>query len=130
MNAASPDVVGKAKPAPNAAEEEHKSYATQVTYDGYLRKWILPRWRSYHLTEVKAVEVEKWLKTLALLAREAKACPEPAERLCFWLRSPRRARILFRGPNFRPLANRFQTAFGPKGAAGYAKLEGTRRRRL
>jgi len=67
-----PDVFSKGKPAPNATGEEHKSYATQVTYDGYLRKWILPRWRSYRLTEVKAVDVEKWLKTLAL-AKGSKA---------------------------------------------------------
>ncbi len=67
-----PDVFFKGKPAASAAEEERKSYATQVTYDGYLRKWILPRWRSYRLTEVKAVEVEKWLKSVAL-ARGSKA---------------------------------------------------------
>lgn len=59
-----PDVFSKGKPAPNATEEEHKSYATQVTYDRYLKKWILPRWRSYRLTEIKAVEVEKWLRML------------------------------------------------------------------
>lgn len=67
-----PDVFTKDKPAASAREEERKSYATQVTYDGYLRKWILPRWRSYRLTQVKAVEVEKWLKTLAL-AKGSKA---------------------------------------------------------
>lgn len=54
------------------AGTEDKSHATQVTCDGYLRKWILPRWRSYRLTEVRAVEVEKWLKTL-LLANGSKA---------------------------------------------------------
>jgi integrase len=67
-----PDVMRHGKPTPEAAEEEHKSYATQVTYDGYLKKWIVPRWRSHRLTEVKAVEVEKWLKTLAL-AKGSKA---------------------------------------------------------
>jgi integrase len=29
-----------------------------------LRKWILPRWRSYRLADVKAVQVEQWLKSL------------------------------------------------------------------
>jgi len=43
-----------------------KSYATQDTYEGYLRKWILPRWRSYRLPDVKAVQVEQWLKSLPL----------------------------------------------------------------
>ncbi|HKT13317.1 MAG TPA: hypothetical protein VJW77_15975 [Terriglobia bacterium] len=38
-----PDVFGKCKPTPDVAQEERKSYATQVTYDGYLRKWIVPR---------------------------------------------------------------------------------------
>ena len=41
-----------------------KSYSTQVTYEGYLRKWILPRWRAYRLKDIKAVDVEKWLKCL------------------------------------------------------------------
>lgn len=61
-----PDVFNKSKPAPTATAGEGKSHATQMTYDGYLRKWILPRWRSYRLTEIKAVEVEKWLNALAL----------------------------------------------------------------
>jgi integrase len=59
-----PDVFNKIKPAPDATDEDHKSYSTQVTYEGYLKKWILPRWRACRLAEVKAVEVEKWLKSL------------------------------------------------------------------
>jgi integrase len=47
-------------------DENRKSYATQVTYEGYLRKWILPRWKSYRLPDVKAVQVEQWLKPLPL----------------------------------------------------------------
>jgi hypothetical protein len=35
-----------------------------VTYEGYLKKWILPRWRACRLTDIKATEVEKWLKSL------------------------------------------------------------------
>lgn len=74
-----PDIFNKTKPVPDATEEDRKSYATQVTYDGYLRKWVLPRWRSCRLSEIKAVDVEKWLKTLCfpktgvLLARGSKA---------------------------------------------------------
>ena len=41
-----------------------KSRKTQVTYAGYFRKWILPRWGSYRVTEVKAVAVEQWLRSL------------------------------------------------------------------
>jgi integrase len=59
-----PDIFNKTKPAPDAEDEDRKSYSTQVTYEGYLKKWILPRWRACRLTDIKAVEVEKWLKTL------------------------------------------------------------------
>ena len=37
-----------------------------------MKKWILPRWRSHHLGDVKAVQVEQWLKTVPL-ARGSKA---------------------------------------------------------
>lgn len=74
-----PDIFNKTKPVPNAANEDRKSYATQVTYEGYLKKWILPCWGgACRLTDVKAVEVEKWLKPLCfkktgvLLARGAR----------------------------------------------------------
>jgi integrase len=43
-----------------------KTHSTKVTYEGYLRKWILPRWGSYFVTEVRAGEVELWLRSLAL----------------------------------------------------------------
>jgi integrase len=41
-----------------------KTKKTQVTYEGYFKKWILPRWGSYRVTEVKAVAVEQWLRSL------------------------------------------------------------------
>jgi integrase len=74
-----PDIFNKTKPSPGAAEEDCKSYSTQVTYEGYLKRWILPRWRVCRLTEVRAVEVEKWLRSLSFpksgvpLARGSKA---------------------------------------------------------
>ena len=43
-----------------------KTYSTKVTYEGYLNKWILPRWGNYPLTHVNAGEVELWLRSLAL----------------------------------------------------------------
>jgi integrase len=72
-----PDIFYKENPE-KISDDERKSYSTQDTYDGYLRKWILPRWRSYRLSEVKAVEVERWLKTLSFengdpLAKGSKA---------------------------------------------------------
>ena len=67
-----PDIFAKKKPATGNGDEHHKSYSTQCAYDIYLNKWILPRWRSYRLSEVKAVDVEAWLKTLPL-ARGSRA---------------------------------------------------------
>jgi integrase len=43
-----------------------KTHSTKVTYEGYLIKWILPRWGSYVVTEIRAGEVEVWLRSLAL----------------------------------------------------------------
>jgi integrase len=74
-----PDIFDRKKPAPNATNEDRKSYSTQSIYDGYLRKWIGPRWGSFRLSEVKAVHVEGWLKALCFpktavpLARGTKA---------------------------------------------------------
>jgi hypothetical protein len=74
-----PDVFSKTKPSSGNSDENCKSYATQVTYEGYLKRWILPRWRAYRLTEIRAVDVEKWLKSLCFpktgvpLARGSKA---------------------------------------------------------
>ena len=61
-----PDIVNGTRPLGSQAgeDETRKSFSTQTTYAGYLRKWILPRWRSYRLTDVKAVQVEQWLKSL------------------------------------------------------------------
>ncbi len=63
-----PDVVHGTRPLGSEAgdDELRKSYSTQVTYQAYLSKWILPRWRSYRLTDVKPVHVEQWLQTLPL----------------------------------------------------------------
>jgi integrase len=40
------------------------SYSTKKAYAGYLEKWIDPRWGDYRLLDVRAVEVESWLKSL------------------------------------------------------------------
>ena len=36
------------------------AYSTKRAYQGYLGKWIVPRWGNYLLPNVKAVEVEFW----------------------------------------------------------------------
>jgi integrase len=70
-----PDVFSKKRPRIGTVcehEEGRKSYSTQETYEGYLKKWIVPRWGSYRLGDVKAVQVEQWLKTVPL-ARGSRA---------------------------------------------------------
>lgn len=74
-----PDIFNKTKPGPDAPQEDCKSYSTQSIYESYLTKWILPRWGSCRLSEVKAVQVEGWLRGLCFagtsvpLARGTKA---------------------------------------------------------
>ena len=43
-----------------------KTHSTKVTYEGYLNKWILPRWEGHLLVRVNAGEVELWLRSLPL----------------------------------------------------------------
>lgn len=64
-----PDIFCKNQPGKreeSSGSEVRKSYATQDTYEGYLKKWILPRWRSYRLGDVKTVQVEQWLHSVPL----------------------------------------------------------------
>ena len=46
--------------------EAGKTFATIRTNEGYLERWILPRWSSYRLKAIKAVIVEEWLRSLPL----------------------------------------------------------------
>jgi site-specific recombinase XerD len=48
------------------AENVWKTHSTKVTYQGYLNKWILPRWGNYPLARINAGEVELWLRSLSL----------------------------------------------------------------
>ncbi|HEU5414037.1 MAG TPA: hypothetical protein VFW31_09780 [Candidatus Angelobacter sp.] len=43
-----------------------KTHSTKVTYQGYLNKWILPRWGACALAGINAGEVELWLRSLPL----------------------------------------------------------------
>ncbi len=40
------------------------AYSTEKAYAGYLEKWIEPRWGRYGLSEIRATEVELWLRDL------------------------------------------------------------------
>jgi len=57
-----PDVFLGEKPV--APTDGHKSYATQYAYQNYLKHWILPRWKQHRVDQIKAVQVESWLKNL------------------------------------------------------------------
>ncbi len=52
--------------------DSFRSFATVKTYRGYIRKWIKPKWGSFYLDEVKAVDVEAWLRRLPM-ARSSRA---------------------------------------------------------
>jgi len=41
-------------------------YGTQQSHLSTLKRWILPRWGSYLLEQVKPVDVEEWLRSVAL----------------------------------------------------------------
>ena len=40
------------------------AHSTKKAYAGYLSKWIEPRWGGYRLLDIRAVEVESWLRSL------------------------------------------------------------------
>jgi integrase len=52
--------------------DSFRSFATVKTYRGYIRKWVKPRWGSFHLDEIKALDMEGWLRQLPL-ARSSRA---------------------------------------------------------
>jgi integrase len=54
-------------------ELPNKSPYAQDVYNGYLSKWITPKWQGYNLYEIHSVEVERWLGTLKSLANGTRA---------------------------------------------------------
>jgi integrase len=51
-----------------AEDNYNRAYSTKAAYRCYLDNWILPRWRTYLLDEVKTVAVEEWLGKLPMAA--------------------------------------------------------------
>ena len=49
-----------------APNNRWKTHSTKLSYRGYLRKWIIPRWGGYTLTRIRAGEIELWLRSLPL----------------------------------------------------------------
>jgi len=67
-----PEIFHDRLPEPGARDDQQKAYSTQYAYEVYLKKWILPRWRSYRLGGCESRGLEAWLKGLPL-ARGTKA---------------------------------------------------------
>ena len=64
-----------------ATDHTWKTHSTKVTYQGYLNKWILPRWGNYTLSAINAGEVELWLRSLPLArANLDRPMPQPTSR--------------------------------------------------
>src|SRR6266852_3340515 len=40
------------------------TYSTKKAYEGYVSRWIVPRWGQYPLQDIKAREVELWLASV------------------------------------------------------------------
>jgi len=47
-------------------ELPNKTPYTREVYEGYISKWITPKWGSYSLSDVRPVGVESWLGTVKL----------------------------------------------------------------
>ena len=45
-------------------ENQGKAFSTKQAYGFYLKNWIVPRWGTYSLEDVKPVAVESWLKSI------------------------------------------------------------------
>ncbi len=61
-----PELVEHYRQRELAPDNEWKTSSTKVTYEGYLKKWILPRWEKYTISSIRTVEVESWLRQLPL----------------------------------------------------------------
>jgi integrase len=41
-----------------------RSYSTKSIYRMYLKRWVVPKWSDYLLSDVRTIEVESWLRGL------------------------------------------------------------------
>jgi integrase len=51
-----------------AEDNDRRAYSTKAAYKCYLDNWILPRWRTYLVGDVKTVAIEEWLGKLPMAA--------------------------------------------------------------
>jgi integrase len=49
-----------------ARDNTWRSYATKRGYQTYLKRWIVPHWGKYGLSQIRTIEVESWLRRLPL----------------------------------------------------------------
>ncbi|MGA8907873.1 MAG: site-specific integrase [Acidobacteriaceae bacterium] len=49
-----------------ARDNTWRSYATKKCYAVYLRRWIVPQWGQFRLSDIRTIQVEAWLRNLAL----------------------------------------------------------------
>ena len=49
-----------------AQDDGWRSYSTRRNYEFYLNRWVIPRWGTFQLSDVRTIEVESWLRTLPL----------------------------------------------------------------
>src|SRR6516162_2427611 len=49
-----------------AKDNTWRSHATKKSYQVYLNRWVRPHWRHHELAEVRAIQVESWLRGLPL----------------------------------------------------------------
>src|ERR1017187_7594578 len=43
-----------------------RSYSTKYIYKVYLRRWVIPKWSDYLLSDIRTIEVESWLRGLSI----------------------------------------------------------------
>jgi len=43
-----------------------RSYSTKYIYKVYLRRWVIPKWSDYRLSDIRTIEVESWLRSLPI----------------------------------------------------------------
>jgi len=46
-------------------DDNWRSYSTRKNYSFLLKRWIIPRWGKFELGEVRTIDVELWLRSLA-----------------------------------------------------------------
>ncbi len=49
-----------------AKDNTWRSYSTKEAYKAYIDRWILPRWGTACLSEIRTMDVESWLRSLPL----------------------------------------------------------------